>query len=284
MGTIGWGGYVLGDENAKDGEGVSLGHDLTILGKIGVGGLGTAPRDTVTTPNARGGDTRGSSVSRGRLITADGIRCTDRARLLAFLGTMAPIAADDEQPLVLTGFLWGDPDEEGSAVQLWAGPERADPTMDVQALGVGDYRLSGTSWLATDPTFFTVDATTLTNPTPAATRTLTFNNIGNGSTLSGRAWTASITAGPGGCTSPFIDLGDQRVTWAGLTLPPDSTMVIDRHRHSYIGNLGLDGYRTSHGSPDPDWPVTAPGTNEFLFGCATGSIVPSLSARSTWSM
>ncbi len=277
MGSIEWDGYVLGD--------LADGHDFTIGGKVGVKGLGTSPRDTVLTPNRNGGDTRGESTARSRLIEVDDLRAKDRATALAFLGTMGAIAPDGERPLILRGLIWGDPeDEDGGAVQAWVGPERADPTIDVQAVGLDDWRITAATWIASDPTFYSVDATVIAGSTPHTDQALPFTNTGNGATLNGRAWTCAITAAGASVYSPYVDLGDQRVTWAGLRLHPGQTLRIDRHRHSWVGSLGVDAYRHSHGTPNPDWPVFEPGLNEFAVGANAGPLTAALTARSTWVM
>lgn len=269
---IEWDSYTLGD--------VGNGDDLTILGLAGIKPVGA--RSTTMTPNANGGETRGASVARAAEIQVPQVKAPTRAGLLSFLGSMAAIGATEERPLKMQGLLWGDPEDEEAAVQMWAGPESATPLINAQTLAKDDWRADNVTWIASDPTIYSADATVFEADHADTDFTFVFTNLGNGSTLNGRAWTAWIEADTS-VHSPYVDLGDQRVTWAGLTLAPGQRLIIDRHRHSRIGSLGVDGYRTSHGTPNPDWPVLEPGANSFAFGANSGDFTAELTARSTWS-
>lgn len=276
-----WEGYRLIDFASITGGDDPIDDEhpaLEVLGAVGITGLGTPPRNTVLTPSAQGGDVPGPSLSRAATIRIDQMRSTDRATVLGFLATMAELAPDDERPLVLHNLLWGtDP------VQVWARPETCDPALDALSLGIGDWRLRGTTWTAADPTVYSAAATTVNASTPATTQTLNFTNAGTKASRNGRAWTASITAAGGSVTGPYIALGDQRVTWVGLTLTDGQTLTIDADRHSWVGSTPVDGYRYSGDSPDPDWPIHEPGANAFTVGRASGAnLTATLDAYSTW--
>lgn len=268
---IEWGGFTLGD--------FSNGDDYAIDGRAGIKLV--SQRQTTMTPNAAGGETRGASVPTALEITTDWVRAKTRDGLLAFLGAMAPIGAVDETPLLFNGLLWGDADDEDLPVQVWAGPESKTPRIDAQALAAKDWRAEGVSWIASDPTVFSAEETVLDGGSAAPSQLLTFTNRGNAGTLSGRAWTGEVTAVTA-VHSPFVDLGDQRVTWEGLNLAPGQVLVIDRHRHTRIGSLGVDGYRVSNSTPNPDWPVFEPGVSAMTVGAASGTLTAQVRARSTW--
>jgi hypothetical protein len=280
-----WEGFRLGDLEAGD---VTADDDhpvLEVLGRVGIAGLGTAPRNTVLTPSPNGGDVPGPSLSRAGVIRIEEMRTTERDWLLRFRGAMTELAPDDERPLTLHGLLFGDDDGAGGTLpaQVWARPESCDPDLSALGLGVGEWRLRGTSWTVADPTIYSAEPTVLESATSATSQALTFTNQGTRSTLNGRAWTASITAVGSTVRSPWIELDGHRVTWVGLNLTVGQTLTIGADRHTYIGALPVDGYRWSGDSPDPDWPITVPGDNEFTFGRASGgSLDVELSARSTW--
>ena len=54
------------------------------------------------------------------------------------------------------------------------------------------------------------------------------------------------------------------------------------HWTPLLGALGVDGLRTSHGTPNPDWPVFEPGLSTFSFGANSGTFRAELTVRSTW--
>lgn len=277
-----WEGFRLGKLLAGDDAADDTNPFLEVLGRVGILGLGTPPRTTVLTPSPNGGDVPGPSQSRAATITVAEMRTTNRAWLLRFLGSMAELAPNDERPLLLHGLLFGEDDGTLPAM-VYARPETCDPALDALALGVGEWRLRGTSWTAADPTIYSAEATTVAATTPATLHTLSFTNQGTRSTLNGRAWTATITCAGATVRSPWIELDGRRVTWEGLNLAPGQTLTIGADRHTYISTLPVDGFRRSDGAPDPDWPITVPGDNEFTVGRASGgNLTASISARSTW--
>ncbi len=272
-----WRGFRLGDLEGGDDPSSDESPVLGVLGTgVGVTGLGTAPRTTVLTPSPTGGDVPGPSQSRAATIRVDQLRTTNRDHLLRFIGSMAELPPDAEEPLLLHNLLWP------GTVQVWARPEACEPVVNALSLGVGEWRANGTVWTAADPTVYAADPDVI-DATPASTQTLTFTNDGTRSTQNGRAWTATITAVGSPVVSPYVELDGHRVTWAGLTIPTGDTLTIGADRHTYLEGVGVDGYRWSGGSPDPDWPITEPGDNVFTFGRASGGTIDAeLTARSTW--
>lgn len=265
-GTLGDGDDPIDDEHPA----------LTVLGKdVGIEGLGVPQRSTVLTPSPLGGAIPGPSTSGAAVVRVNQMRTTNKAWLLRFLATLAPLNPDDERPLILHDLLWPEP------VQFWARPEGGDPAANALAFGLNEFRFQGATWTAADPTIYAAEATHLHASTPASTQTLMFTNEGTTPTQRGRAWTAEITA-HGPVVNPYVRIGSHRVTWVGLTIPSGMTLRIDEDRHTWIDALGVDGFRWSGGSADPDWPIHQPGSNAFVFGCSSGQITVDLEARSTW--
>lgn len=105
-----------------------------------------------------------------------------------------------------------------------------------------------------------------------------------GSTLGTMQW--SITAGPSGCTRPFVMHGDYPHEFWMLDegLGPDAVVSVSWDRLTrrnttvrYAEAVGPDG------CPIPIWPALRPGSNTITVGCLTGSLAGgTFYHRSTW--
>ena len=276
--ALGWAGWSLGN-NDTDGDQIKiLGEDAGILG------FGATAPVGERTQRLAGGSQLGRSVASERTIIVPKMQTSSRAKARAFAATMA--ATDDLTVLEMAGLLFADDNDRdnpaaGQRVCVYANPQGVTVPVDVLTMGLDVVHLYDATWVAPDPTIYTVAATTV-NGTPANdTHSLAFTNVGNVRSNGGRAWTIQITASTI-IKSPFIQLGTQRVEWTGLRIMPGQSLYVGSDRHSFVGSLAVDGYARSGTNRFLNWPTMPPGLNTFTAGCLTGTCTAQLVARSTW--
>jgi len=261
------------------------GDDFTVLGQAGITGLGQAPRRTQLNDSSGPGQVRGASSSLAREITAK-IRTNDRAKMLALVAAMdARPDPYDLDPWTFNGFLW----DTGADQRIYVAPERCEPTVDTQAVGLGDYR-ADVMWIAPDPTVFSdvlhEEAYGGTGDGgPLSYKDVEFTNAGLSRSLSPQAWTWRLTA-HGTVTDPYLtnqDDTDQSIRFTGLTMTSGQVLEVDVDRTCLIGTRHVEGLIRSRGQKFPYWPIQAPGENTWRVGAISGNVSGLLRHRDTWT-
>lgn len=274
--SLGYAGFTFGS--------IENGDDFTVLGATGIKGLGQAPRRTQGTDRQGPGRVGGSSWSSAREITVT-VRTDDRSKMLALDAAMDPRPNPfDVLPLTMRGLLWGDEVSVCSFVR----PERCEPNVDTQAVGLGDYR-ADLMWIADDPVIFSDELHQeayggVGDGGPVAYKDISFTNAGLSATTSPRAWTWRLTA-HGTTTDPYItnqDHPDESVRFVGLTMTSGQVLEVYDDRTAMVGDRHVEGLIRSRGYRYPNWPVQRPGSNTWRVGAISGTVSGLIRHRDTW--
>jgi hypothetical protein len=280
-------GLALGTLSAGD---IADGDDLTILGRVGVSGLGMPSRRTSLAERYGDGAHGGTQFLNVREVSAR-LATNDLDVVHELQAAMTTRAnPDDEVPLVLTGL------GHESQRRLYVRPERFEYTVDNQAIA-GEWWNIDVAWIAADPVIYsetlhahifgTSGATDSLGTTPGAYFDVPVVNSGTRGVVSGRAMELRITA-HGTVTNPYVRLvgarDAERVTWhltmtGGQVLTTDATTVAPTGR---LGSQLIDGRGRSASSPFLYRPRAMPGAQVIRVGATSGTISGFLKHRDTW--
>ncbi len=268
-----------------DGNPITIGGrnaDL-FLDDDGVEGLGQPTFRTEMSDRHGGGAHGGSQVANSGVIRATCWAQRDDEAEWGWEQLFRLHAAMNERPdptdvlrLGWRGLMWR-PDQD---LMRWARPLRCE-WVTVEDAVLGGIAGLDLSWTNEDPVTYSYDPETYAFTAAGNPKSIPVTNPGSKASRGGSSYTVSVYA-TSTMVSPYIQVGDRRVTWVGLTLAAGQTLVVDRHRQSWVGLQGVDGYTLRGANPFPDWPILPPGDSTFTVGGASGACTGEIKVRGTW--